>query len=42
MLSPLSEIKPSDSMSAVNRVQKRKQALAGFMRIAPEGTRGAW
>jgi len=29
-------------MSAVNRVQKRKQALAGFMRIAPEGTRGAW
>ncbi|KXN92531.1 hypothetical protein AN958_05386 [Leucoagaricus sp. SymC.cos] len=32
----------TNSMSVVNRVQKRKQALAGFMRIAPEGTRGAW
>lgn len=32
----------TNSMSAINRVQKRKQALAGFMRIAPEGTRGAW
>lgn len=31
-----------DSMPAVNRVQSRKQALAGVMRIVPEGTRGAW
>lgn len=29
-------------MNAVNRVQKRKQVLAGFMRLAPEGIRGAW
>ncbi|KAF5353373.1 hypothetical protein D9756_008047 [Leucocoprinus leucothites] len=32
----------TNSMTAINRVQKRKQALAGFMRIAPEGSRGAW
>ncbi|KAF9450530.1 glycoside hydrolase family 115 protein [Macrolepiota fuliginosa MF-IS2] len=32
----------TNSMSAINRVQKRKQALAGFMRISLEGTQGAW
>ncbi|KXN92532.1 hypothetical protein AN958_05387 [Leucoagaricus sp. SymC.cos] len=32
----------TDSMPAVNRVQSRKQALAGVMRVVPEGTRGAW
>lgn len=30
------------SMPAINRVQSKKQALAGVMRIVPEGTRGAW
>ncbi len=30
------------SMPAVNRVQSKKQALPGVMRIVPEGTRGAW
>lgn len=30
------------SMNAINRVQKRKQALAGYMRISPEGSMGAW
>ncbi|KAG6914405.1 hypothetical protein DXG01_000549, partial [Tephrocybe rancida] len=29
-------------MPAVNRVQSEKQALAGVMRIIPEGTNGAW
>ncbi|KAG6864856.1 hypothetical protein C0991_006757 [Blastosporella zonata] len=32
----------TNSMAAVNRVQSRKQALAGVMRIVPEGTQGAW
>ncbi|PFH48837.1 glycoside hydrolase family 115 protein [Amanita thiersii Skay4041] len=32
----------TNTMPAVNRVQDRKQALAGMMRIAPEGTLGAW
>ncbi|KAG6826018.1 hypothetical protein H0H92_001436 [Tricholoma furcatifolium] len=32
----------TNSMAAVNRVQSRKQALAGVMRIAPEGIEGAW
>ncbi|KAG6856193.1 hypothetical protein H0H87_006733 [Tephrocybe sp. NHM501043] len=32
----------TNSMPAVNRVQAKKQALAGVMRIVPEGTNGAW
>ncbi|KAL1720290.1 GH115 alpha-glucuronidase [Schizophyllum commune] len=32
----------TNTMPAVNRVQSRKQALAGVMRIIPEGTAGAW
>ncbi|KAG6914160.1 hypothetical protein DXG01_002012, partial [Tephrocybe rancida] len=32
----------TNSMPAVNRVQSKKQALAGVMRIIPEGTNGAW
>ncbi|GLB44507.1 putative glycosyl hydrolase family 115 [Lyophyllum shimeji] len=32
----------TNTMPAVNRVQSRKQALAGVMRIVPEGTLGAW
>ncbi|KAF5375395.1 hypothetical protein D9615_007918 [Tricholomella constricta] len=32
----------TNTMPAVNRVQARKQALAGVMRIVPEGTLGAW
>lgn len=32
----------TNTMPAVNRVQLRKQALAGVMRIIPEGTAGAW
>ena len=26
----------------ITRVQSKKEALAGVMRIAPEGTAGAW
>lgn len=29
-------------MNAINRVQKRKQALAGYMRIGVESSNGAW
>ncbi|KAJ8073009.1 hypothetical protein PM082_019877 [Marasmius tenuissimus] len=29
-------------MPQVTKVQKRKQAIAGVMRITPEGTKGAW
>ncbi|KAF9529105.1 hypothetical protein CPB83DRAFT_283981 [Crepidotus variabilis] len=32
----------TNTMPAVNRVQSRKKALAGVMRIVPEGTPGAW
>ncbi|RDB17758.1 hypothetical protein Hypma_001072 [Hypsizygus marmoreus] len=32
----------TNTMPAINRVQARKQALAGIMRIVPEGTLGAW
>ncbi|KAL1746590.1 GH115 alpha-glucuronidase [Schizophyllum fasciatum] len=32
----------TNTMPAVNRVQTRKNALAGVMRIIPEGTEGAW
>ncbi|KAK0433154.1 glycoside hydrolase family 115 protein [Armillaria borealis] len=31
-----------NSMPAITRVPPKKQALAGVMRIAPEGTLGAW
>ncbi|KAK0189365.1 glycoside hydrolase family 115 protein, partial [Armillaria mellea] len=31
-----------DSMPPITRVPPKKQALAGVMRIAPEGTLGAW
>lgn len=30
------------SMPMISRVQPKKQALAGVMRIVPEGTPGAW
>jgi len=29
-------------MPLISRVQKNKNALAGVMRIVPEGTLGAW
>jgi hypothetical protein len=29
-------------MPMITRVQSKKEALAGVMRIAPEGTLGAW
>ncbi|KAF8889120.1 hypothetical protein BD779DRAFT_1662212 [Infundibulicybe gibba] len=32
----------ADTMPMITRVQAKKQALAGVMRIAPEGTLGAW
>ncbi|EKM75377.1 hypothetical protein AGABI1DRAFT_132277 [Agaricus bisporus var. burnettii JB137-S8] len=32
----------TNSMNAINRVQKRKQALAGYMRISVESSNGAW
>ncbi|KAF9074379.1 glycoside hydrolase family 115 protein [Rhodocollybia butyracea] len=32
----------TNTMPAVNRVQSRKQALPGVMRIIPEGSYGAW
>ncbi|KAF8968832.1 hypothetical protein BDZ97DRAFT_1654513 [Flammula alnicola] len=32
----------TNSMPLISRVQTKKQALAGVMRIAPEGTLGAW
>ncbi|KAJ3733166.1 hypothetical protein DFJ43DRAFT_995830 [Lentinula guzmanii] len=32
----------ANTMPAVNRVQSRKQALPGVMRIVPEGSLGAW
>ncbi|KIK66278.1 glycoside hydrolase family 115 protein [Collybiopsis luxurians FD-317 M1] len=32
----------TNTMPAVNRVQSRKQALPGVMRIVPEGSMGAW
>ncbi|PPR02284.1 hypothetical protein CVT24_011622 [Panaeolus cyanescens] len=32
----------TNTMPPVNRVQKRKNALAGVMRIVPENTLGAW
>ncbi|KAF8889126.1 hypothetical protein BD779DRAFT_1672064 [Infundibulicybe gibba] len=32
----------ANTMPMVTRVQSKKQALAGVMRIAPEGTLGAW
>ncbi|KAG6872327.1 hypothetical protein C0995_010748 [Termitomyces sp. Mi166 len=32
----------TNSMPAVNRVQSKKQNIAGVMRIVPEGTAGAW
>ncbi|KAF8154169.1 hypothetical protein B0H34DRAFT_720746 [Crassisporium funariophilum] len=32
----------ANTMPAISRVQSRKQALAGAMRIIPEGTLGAW
>ncbi|KAF5375554.1 hypothetical protein D9615_009219 [Tricholomella constricta] len=32
----------ANSMPPVSRLQTKKQALAGVMRIAPEGTLGAW
>ncbi|KAF7321993.1 GH115-C domain-containing protein [Mycena kentingensis (nom. inval.)] len=32
----------ANSMPPITRVQKRKQALPGPMRISPEGTLGAW
>ncbi|KAJ2914996.1 hypothetical protein MD484_g5422, partial [Candolleomyces efflorescens] len=31
-----------NSMPALSRIQARKQALAGVMRVVPEGTYGAW
>ena len=31
-----------DSMPFVTKVQPKKQALAGAMRIIPEGSSGAW
>ncbi|KAJ4484122.1 hypothetical protein C8J55DRAFT_535358 [Lentinula edodes] len=32
----------ANTMPAINRVQSRKQALPGVMRIVPEGSYGAW
>jgi len=32
----------ANTMPLITRVQRNKQALAGIMRIAPEGTAGAW
>lgn len=31
-----------NSMPPITRIQARKQALPGVMRVVPEGTYGAW
>ncbi|EJD06938.1 uncharacterized protein FOMMEDRAFT_152276 [Fomitiporia mediterranea MF3/22] len=32
----------ANAMPPISRIQAKKQALAGVMRISPEGTKGAW